>query len=379
MSSGFRAPRWWRRGAARQAAGDAARDRREWPQAAEHYRAFLRLNPEAFDIWVQLGHMLKESQQYAEADQAYATALRLRPDDADLLLSLGHLRKLTGSWDDAIEFYRRSAALDDNPHALAELRQLGRAIDRPSAEARAQPPAAPQVRPAAARPFSRLWTPVRRAGDLARDRRRWPLAARVYGWHLRFNPRDMAIWVQLGHALKESGRSAEAADAYARAVRLDDSDADLMLNYGRLCQLLGRVDDAVTLYRRSTALDGNPHAREALQRLAASVSEAPADRARGAQLAAGDAARERGDWRLAAEHYRAYLRLSPEAFGIWVRLGHMLRESQQYRKAAHAYDTARRLNPDDAELILNIDRLRQLATASGDSIELREGVDAPAG
>ena len=197
------------------------------------------------------------------------------------------------------------------------------------------------------------WRPLRRAGDIARDRQRWRTAARCYQWYLSLNPSDTPIWVQLGHVLKEAGRPAAAADAYARALRLDSSDPDLLADYGRLCLLLGQVDDVVPLDQHSTTLDGSSRANE-------STTQSPADRAQNAQLAAGDAARERREWRLAAEHYRAYLRLDPSALAIWVRFGQMLQESQQYAEAARAFDTAQRLGPDDAGLLLSLAELSKL-------------------
>jgi lipopolysaccharide biosynthesis protein len=106
-------------------AGDLARDNGEWVAAAEHYRLYLARDPGCFQIWVQLGHMLKEAGRRSEAAAAYDEALKINSVDADLLLQLGHLNKLMGLEPEAIEFYRRSAAIDGNPDAKAELRLLG--------------------------------------------------------------------------------------------------------------------------------------------------------------------------------------------------------------------------------------------------------------
>ncbi len=109
-------------------AGDAARDRRDWPAAIEHYRLHLAELPTDFAIWVQLGHGLKELRDFGGAAEAYQRAELLDPADADLLLNLGHLMKAQGRLNDATEHYRRSAALGNNA-ARSELDASDTAAD----------------------------------------------------------------------------------------------------------------------------------------------------------------------------------------------------------------------------------------------------------
>jgi len=103
------------------AAGDAARDRGDWAEAAQAYARHLEADCEDFDIWVQLGHSRKESGDLAGADTAYRAALDLKPDDADLLLNHGHLLKLRGDLAAAAKAYRHSFELDHNRAAADEL------------------------------------------------------------------------------------------------------------------------------------------------------------------------------------------------------------------------------------------------------------------
>jgi glycosyltransferase involved in cell wall biosynthesis/tetratricopeptide (TPR) repeat protein len=104
--------------------GDEARGRGDWSSAAEHYRRHLRSRPEAFPIWVQLGHAYKEGGKPVEALAAYEKGLDLNPGDADLLLQLGHAHKVMGDLETAKSFYRRSAEVDGNDDALAELLRI---------------------------------------------------------------------------------------------------------------------------------------------------------------------------------------------------------------------------------------------------------------
>jgi len=94
------------------ARADLARDAGQWPLAARYYRQALSEEPELPAIWVQYGHMLKESGDAAAAEAAYRESLRLDPEDADTHLQLGHALKLLGRVEDAEAAYRSAAALD---------------------------------------------------------------------------------------------------------------------------------------------------------------------------------------------------------------------------------------------------------------------------
>jgi glycosyltransferase involved in cell wall biosynthesis len=105
---------------------DAARDARDWSRAGDLYETHLASRPDDWPIWIQLGHMRKETGQFAEAEVAYLKAEALSPEDADLALQLGHFMKLRGERQRAIKYYRRALKL--NPQqgdAFRELSGLG--------------------------------------------------------------------------------------------------------------------------------------------------------------------------------------------------------------------------------------------------------------
>ncbi len=95
---------------------------------------------------------------------------------------------------------------------------------------------------------------ARERGDAARDRRDWAQASGSYKQHLSSWPLDSAIWIQLGHALKESERHDEAEAAYRQALDLTPEDADLHLQLGHLMKLRGRTDEAARAYVMSMRL-----------------------------------------------------------------------------------------------------------------------------
>ena len=104
--------------------------------------------------------------------------------------------------------------------------------------------------------------------DRARDARDWPSAARYYREALDLKPDNALIWVQYGHALKESGNLPEAENAYRNALGLDADVADTHLQLGHALKIQGRKIEATVAYLRALALDpALDHASHELQGL----------------------------------------------------------------------------------------------------------------
>lgn len=89
------------------------------------------------------------------------------------------------------------------------------------------------------------------AADAARDGRQWAEAVTLYRRALELDPDNAPIWVQLGHALKESGDIVGGRDAYLVSLRLDGTNSDTALQLGHAEKLLGRFAEAVEWYVRS--------------------------------------------------------------------------------------------------------------------------------
>src|ERR1700722_416456 len=85
---------------------------------------------------------------------------------------------------------------------------------------------------------------LRSRADAARDRRDWLEACNLYEEYLASAPGDVAIWIQLGHARKESGNLAGAEIAYRRGLVLAPDDPDGHLQLGHALKLSGQHDEA---------------------------------------------------------------------------------------------------------------------------------------
>src|SRR4051794_21421046 len=76
----------------------------------------------------------------------------------------------------------------------------------------------------------------------------WEIAARHYRKALKRNPRNSPIWIQYGHALKQSGNLTEAEAAYRRALTYEPGVADAHLQLGHLLKLRGKIEEAKAAY-----------------------------------------------------------------------------------------------------------------------------------
>ncbi len=107
---------------------------------------------------------------------------------------------------------------------------------------------------AAAGPAARLYLGAPHAvllalrGDRARNRGNWRTAAASYGAAVAIRPDLVHIWVQYGHALKESGDRGRAETAYRRAIAGGLDNADIHLQIGHVLKLDGRLIEAAEAY-----------------------------------------------------------------------------------------------------------------------------------
>src|SRR5690348_541582 len=104
---------------------DQARDRQQWELAARFYKKALRRNPANPRIWVQYGHVLKESGRWTEAEMAYRKAIFYDPRGPDSHLQLGRVLRLQGKPEQAVAAHLQALLFEPFPGirsiALAEL------------------------------------------------------------------------------------------------------------------------------------------------------------------------------------------------------------------------------------------------------------------
>lgn len=162
---------------------------------------------------------------------------------------------------------RRNASADDGAPAAETSTEN---LDPPSSEPIRKRPGLLRgfaAHPPRAAPASAEKLLISRA-DRARDARDWVTAAGYYRKALDQNPDNPPIWVQYGHALKESGSLSKAEDAYRKSLELDGDVADTHLQLGHALKIQGRKIEARVAYLRALALDpGFDHASAELKAL----------------------------------------------------------------------------------------------------------------
>jgi len=238
---------------------DAARDRKDWQEAARLYQAVSQASPSSHAIRVQLGHAYKELGDFASADLNYQEALRLSPRDDDIHLQIGHLEKLKRNLNEAAAHYAKAAVLNlDNTNALVEYDALAPKLGLPPLPFGVDgnlSEGARNTRKMLTTNANQNLQQVLSVADQARDNRRWHEAAEFYRQYLAVRSADAPIWVQLGHALKESGNPAEAESAYKKSLALAPDVADTQLQLGHLYKKMRSFSNAITAYREAIRLD----------------------------------------------------------------------------------------------------------------------------
>lgn len=94
--------------------GNAARDDKQWVKAAEYFSKSLSINPSRPDIWVQLGHMKKESGDISSAVHAYKQAIAYDEKYEDAYFHLLVTLKSAGREQECLDIYRSCASFGFN-------------------------------------------------------------------------------------------------------------------------------------------------------------------------------------------------------------------------------------------------------------------------
>jgi tetratricopeptide (TPR) repeat protein len=343
---------------------DRARDAMDWLDASRLYQQVLEIDPLNAAIHIQLGHACKEHGDLTNAERSYRAALQLKPADDDIHLQIGHLEKLKGRLDKAVLAYRKAAELNPlNAEAVKEYNALAPRFDLPSAQLtlsgvlsrrtdsitlNGPSPAAVLQMPDVPNHNVSLQE-LRACGDQARDNRCWDKAAQAYQAYLATAPKDSAIWLQLGNALRESGDLAAAEAAYRTALTHAPDNAGIYMWLGHALRESGDLAAAEAAYR--TALTYAPDNADL-------------------HLQLGHLIKLRGDMPSAHQYYDAAHRLDPlspsahEALqslaNELVQRGNLLKDNGKYREAEDAYISALQLNPLDADCHLQLGHLMKL-------------------
>ncbi|QIP34138.1 tetratricopeptide repeat protein [Komagataeibacter rhaeticus] len=292
---------------------DICRDKGDWSGAITYYEKSLEIDPDRRDIWVQLGHALKEANFPEKALEAYRSACALPGNDGDAPLHFGLLAQRMNK--PVLAMAGRRQLLQENP-------------DHPDAD------------------HIYSYERMLEEAHTCRDEGDWSGAITHYEKSLEINPDRRDIWVQLGHALKEANFPEKALEAYRSACDLSGNDGDAPLHFGLLAQRMNKP--VLAMAGRRQLLQENPDHPDAdhIYSYERMLEEA-------------HTCRDEGDWSGAITHYEKSLEIDPDRRDIWVQLGHALKEAGFLDKALAVYRHASTLPGNDGDAPLHLGLLAQ--------------------
>ena len=174
------------------------------PEALDHFREALRLEPERPLAHYNIGFTLAHLGKHQEALGYLRDAVRLNPRDGGAHYALATALAATGSRADAIRHFEEAVTLQ--PDDAEAHREMANAL-------------APE-------------------GDLGG-------AVRHYEEALRLDPGDFRAHSKYGNLLTAMGRHPDAAAQYREALRLNPKDARTRNNLATALLMMGKVPEAV--------------------------------------------------------------------------------------------------------------------------------------
>lgn len=212
-------------------------------------------------------------------------------------------------------------------------------------------------------------------GNAARNAGNWPLAAAAYEQYLQYNSHDWQIWVQCGHAHKESGNPGSAERAYRYAAEIASEQFDPLLHLGHLLKGMGRIEESLEIFRRGALLpDGQP-ARAELEAYGIappvpSVEQKAAVPSRRDQylvLVDAQAARDQRRWEDAVSLYVEFISFEPRSIIAWTELSFVHAAAGNYAEASDAIGYAIALAPTSTDLVKRRDAIKRAVVEEGET------------
>jgi tetratricopeptide (TPR) repeat protein len=295
-------------------------------EAAQVYRAILKLNPQHFGALHYLGTVATAQGAPQEAEQLIRQALALKANSAEAHNDLGIALAALERHDEAVAAYESAVALDgDHVEARNNLGNALHARGR-SAEAVVHFERALALRPELADLHNNLANVL-----VAMERREDAIAGFRHALELR--PDFPEARNNLGCALAALDRHAEAVEEYRRAIALNPRYFEAHNNLANALAKLERYAEATPHFESALAI--KPDAAETRNNF-------------GNVLAAQ---KQHAD---ALPHYRRAIELRPDFFEAHNNLGNALAALQRHDEAIAYFDKALDINPGSTDAHCNL-------------------------
>ncbi|MEO6028978.1 MAG: tetratricopeptide repeat protein [Candidatus Binatia bacterium] len=170
-------------------------------------------------------------------------------------------------------------------------------------------------------------------------------------------PRSARSHSELGSALAEAGRFAEAEPAFERALAIKADDPVILYNWGHALTSEGRYDDAAAVYQRAIA--ANPRFGQAFENL-------------------GNVESARGNQAAALVALRRALELTPDSPYLVMTLANVLFRGGSMAEARATFEQALARRPTDPEILTNYGALLYSQGGFSAAVEILERIAPPA-
>jgi len=200
------------------------------PEDVQAYRKLLQIQPDNWEVWLQLGKILVKQEQWEEASATYSKAIEINPQHFVSYCGLGKSLVKQGQLDRAIAAYEQAIQL--NPEAdwihysLGEVLQQRSQFDLESATAS-----------------------YRRAIELNPDD--------VYAYRKlsEIQPDNWEVWLQLGKVLVKNEQWEDAIASYRRGIELHPKKALIHYQLAEVLEKQEQCEEAIASYRKAIEID----------------------------------------------------------------------------------------------------------------------------
>jgi serine/threonine protein kinase/tetratricopeptide (TPR) repeat protein len=216
-----------------------------WADAEALYKRILNSRPNFWLAYNEWGVALNAQGHYAEALEKFKAASSVAPRDALSLNNVGSINLQTGNYSEALTFFRRSYAIKATSLAALNLSMTFRALGKPL-EAIPFALKAVELDPADDGNLLELadcYSAIPASRKEAKEA--FAKAARAAEQHLRVDPTDGVVWMQLALYRVKTGNPQSTLQTIKKAEAFGALDIDSQLCKARIFELLGERDKAI--------------------------------------------------------------------------------------------------------------------------------------
>ncbi len=313
--------------------------------AERAYKKVIRIQPDFFEAYNNLGNVLVDRKRFTEAINAYRKSLKLAPDHAMLMSNLGNALQLQGENQKAIQWFRK--ALAANPDYADAYSNLGNALKELDdlEEARESYNKAIKIDPANKEAYNGLANV-----QLQQDEVDQAIAS--FRKVLELDPLHKEALTGLGNAFSNHGELDQAIACYRKAIELDSSHKAARLGLGKALIEHGQTEESLAVLNQLIVLD-------------------PMDV--NAYIQLGKAHSGQGDLDRAIGSYQKAIKLDPQNGYAYQMLGSALSDFGEIERANAVFRQAIQFTPESPGLYRSLAKSKKFSEYD-DDIQAMESI-----